>query len=325
MMPEIRPLLAFFESYGSFIIVGHKEPDGDCVGSQLALASFLKRKGKAVTLVSPGPFKRVEVKAWASSFAPALPDAPKPETGLILLDCSSPSRAGDLEAGICQYPLAIIDHHASNDSDRGVLFVDPQASATALLILEIIESTGDSPSKEEAEFLLFGLCTDTGFFRHLGPGASRSLMGAARLSQAGASPKEVFARMYGGKSIESRRLIGEILGRLEPFYGGRLLLSFETLEDAERYGLEGRDSDSLYQLIQSVEGCEAIVIMRQETESNCTVGFRSKQAVDVSLIAGALGGGGHKQAAGLSISGRIEDVKERILCEFDRIFGIERT
>ena len=92
------------------------------------------------------------------------------------------------------------------------------------------------------------------------------------------------------------------------------------IEDTEKYGLEGRDSDMLYQLIQSIEGVEAIVIIRQETETNCTVGFRSRDKVDVRLIAESFGGGGHKQAAGLSVEGTIKELEPEIVKRFENSF-----
>jgi phosphoesterase RecJ-like protein len=90
------------------------------------------------------------------------------------------------------------------------------------------------------------------------------------------------------------------------WYEGKLVVSFETLDDTAEFGQEGRDSDSLYQLIQSIEGVEAMVIVRQESETHCSVGFRSRDLVDVSKVATSFGGGGHKQASGLYIEGTIE-------------------
>jgi phosphoesterase RecJ-like protein len=114
--------------------------------------------------------------------------------------------------------------------------------------------------------------------------------------------------------------MGILLARVESFFDGRLLLSFEQYEETRRFGLEGRDSDSLYQLLQSVAGVEAIVIIRQETPDNCTVGFRSRNAVDVAVIAAGFGGGGHKNAAGVSIGGTIEELRPKILAAFEKVF-----
>jgi phosphoesterase RecJ-like protein len=320
-MIDPAPILSFINQHQNFIVVGHKEPDGDCIGSQLALASFLRRTGKSVTLASVGPFKRTEVKAWQEQFLSAIPAELKSQKPAVLvLDCSTLNRVGDLEADLVGLPIGFIDHHASGESQGEALFVDTKAPSVTFLILLLIEAAGQIPTKEEAEFLLFGLCTDTGYFRHLDASCERVFQAAGRLARYGASPKEAFARMYGGKSLNSRLLLGEMLCRLESYFNGALYYTYETLEDTLRFGLEGRDSDSMYQLIQSITGCEAIFVVRQETETNCTVGFRSRDKIDVSAVAGALGGGGHKQAAGLSIPGIIPEVKERILKEFAPAF-----
>jgi phosphoesterase RecJ-like protein len=176
------------------------------------------------------------------------------------------------------------------------------------------------PTLEEADLLLFGLCTDTGYFRHADSHSADTFEAAAALVHAGASPKKVFAAMHGGKSLDSRYLLAIILSRAEPYFGGRLIVSTEEYEDTQRYGLEGRDSDALYQLLQSVAGVEAIAIIRQEKPDNCTVGLRSLDKVDVAAIARSLGGGGHKNAAGLSINGIIPEIKTKILAEFEKIW-----
>jgi phosphoesterase RecJ-like protein len=126
--------------------------------------------------------------------------------------------------------------------------------------------------------------------------------------------------MFGGKSLDSRYLLGLVLSRAESHFGGKLIISTEEYEETQRYGLEGRDSESLYQLLQSVAGVEAIVIIRQEKPDNCTVGFRSLDKVDVATVARSLGGGGHKNAAGLSINGTIPEIKKRILAIFENLF-----
>jgi phosphoesterase RecJ-like protein len=114
--------------------------------------------------------------------------------------------------------------------------------------------------------------------------------------------------------------MGHVLTRVSAHYDGRLLVSSETYEETQRLGLEGRDSDNLYQLLQSVKGIEAIMIVRQESPDRCTVGLRSRDAVDVSRIAKKYGGGGHKNASGLSIDGVIDEVLPMLTAEFKSAF-----
>ncbi|AEF84741.1 DHH superfamily protein, subfamily 1 [Treponema primitia ZAS-2] len=319
--PIPQALLEFIQENSKFLIAGHREPDGDCVGSQLALGSVLERLGKEVIPCSAGPFKRGEIKGYEPRFSSGPTDAERSGAAVIILDCSSPERTGDLAPFLKGLPTATIDHHRTGETHEFLSYLDPSAPSTTFLVLELIEALGLSPTKEEAELLFFGLCTDTGFFRHVDDQGAETFRCASRLIDAGANPKRVFQAMNGGKTLDSRILMGTILAHAESYFGGKLLFCTETLEDTQRYGLEGRDSDSLYQLLQAVEGVEAIVIIRQESPDNCTVGFRSRDAVDVAAIAAGFGGGGHKNAAGLSVGGVIEELRPQILQAFQKVFN----
>jgi bifunctional oligoribonuclease and PAP phosphatase NrnA len=289
-MRSVPPeLLDFIDRHGTFYIIGHKEPDGDCIGSQLALASFLKRSGKISYLCSAGPFSRNEIMSYESRFSlEAPPERPSERAAALILD--------------------------------DVVFIDDKAPSVTFMILLLIEAMGGTPTKEEAEYLLFGLGTDTGFFRHLDEHSEETFKAASRLVSAGASPKRIYNLMYGGKSLFSRKLMGEILTRTEPHFDGALLISFVTLQDQQRYGLASRDSDTLYQLLLGVAGCEAAMIIRQEGEADCTVGLRARDRIDVGSIAASFGGGGHRLAAGLSIRGGLEEVKDKLTSAFEPWF-----
>jgi phosphoesterase RecJ-like protein len=325
-LPVPARLLDFIVTGTKFLVAGHKEPDGDCVGSQLALVSVLRRMGKEALACSAGPFKRTEVKPYEKFFTLSPEEAARKGSRVILTDCSSLERAGDLASLLKGLPLAVIDHHAaghySSGEAPGPAYIDVEAPSVTVLILTLIEALGMKPEREEAEFLLFGLCTDTGFFRHVDDQGAAVFEAAARMIRAGANPKKTFLAINGGKSLDSRILMGRILSRVESFYEGRLLLSTEEYEETRRYGLEGRDSDALYQVLQAVAGMEAIVLIRQERldPPQCTVGFRSRDRVDVAAIAEIFGGGGHKNAAGLSAGSRIAELKPKILEAFRPVF-----
>ena len=313
-------IIEFLDRYSTYYLVGHKEPDGDCVGSQLALASFLGRRGKNCVLLSAGPFARTEIAPHAPRFAETVPMPLAVDSAVVVVDCSSLSRAGSAADGLSGLPLAFIDHHASGDASGEVRFVDPAAPSVTYMVQAIIEACGDRPGPMEAELLLFGLCTDTGFFRHLDEKSGDVFLAAARLVQAGASPKEAYAMMNGGKPFASRKLMGELLSRAEALYDGRLLVTWTGIEEQQRFGLVGRDSDMLYQLLMTVEGVEAVVVVRQEKAGECTVGFRSRELIDVAAIAATFGGGGHRLAAGLHILGELEDIKARVIDAFKPVF-----
>jgi phosphoesterase RecJ-like protein len=322
-VPVPHDLIDFIRTGSKFLIAGHHEPDGDCVGSQLALTSALKRLGKEAIPCSAGPFKRTEIVPFAGRFTDRIGEKEREGSRVIIVDCAAPDRTGSLEESLKGLPAAIIDHHATNrEAAPGtVVFLDTEAPSVTFMVLAVIEALGLTPTPEEAEFLLFGLCTDTGFFRHVDNGGAETFAYASRMIRAGANPKEVFRDIHGGKSLGSRILLGHILSRTEPYYGGKLVYSFETYEDTQKFGSEGRDSDSLYQLLQSIAGVEAIAVIRQESADTCTVGLRSRDRVNVAEIAARFGGGGHKNAAGIKIAGTIEELKPNLLDAFGSHLG----
>ncbi|MDR2371155.1 MAG: bifunctional oligoribonuclease/PAP phosphatase NrnA [Treponema sp.] len=319
-------LIKFIQTGNKFLIAGHKEPDGDCVGSQLALSSVLRRLGKEAVPCSAGPFKRTEVKPYEKFFIGEPGKAEREGSRVITVDCSAVSRTGDLAPFLEGLPSAVIDHHGAGDHPEhsAEFYLDPGAPSTTFMIQRLIGALGLEPDREEARLLLFGLCTDTGFFRHVDSTGAETFAAASELIRAGASPKQIFLDINGGKSLDSRRLLAMALLRAESHFGGRLIFSSEEMEETVRFGSEGRDSDSLYQMFQSVAGVEAVVIIRQEEAGKCAVGFRSRDAVDVAAIAASFGGGGHKNAAGAAVPGTIAELRPKILEKFERIFNSVR-
>jgi phosphoesterase RecJ-like protein len=314
MAPE--PLLAFLASHDSFLLIGHQEPDADCLGSQLALGSFLTRQGKSVKQFNHGPFKRAEINRYSPLFAPRIDAFDKvSRPGVIIVDCSTLDRIGDLQHDLAGLDVAVIDHHATQGNFGDVRWVESNRSSCTWLVHHLIVSMGATPTAEEAHWLMLGLATDTGFFRHLEAGAQDTFQTAAALSAAGASAKAVFQQINGGKSLANQKLMGLVLSRTESHFDGRVMFSWEELSDRNRLGAENRESDVIYQTLQGVTGVELIVLLRQETANTVTGGLRSKSFVDVAALAQKLGGGGHVRASGFSCPGTVAEVKAKILSE----------
>jgi len=316
-------LVQFIKTGSRFIIAGHKEPDGDCVGSQLALKSAVTRLGKSAVVCSAGPFKRTELRNYAGLFVSIPPQEDKAGVRVIIVDCAGRERTGGIKDYLEEFPCAVIDHHSAvthpPSTPQAPVYVDAGSPSCTLLIYKLIITLGLVMTEEEAVFLLFGLCTDTGFFRHTTEKSSSVFKAAAEMIICGASPKKIFDMINGGKSLNSRILMGRILSRTESYFDGRLLLSYETLEEFNTFGFESRDSDSLNQMLTAVSGVEAIAIIRQEFADNCTVSLRSVDKINVAQIAASFGGGGHKNAAGLTMKGEIPYVKTNILESFSKV------
>jgi phosphoesterase RecJ-like protein len=317
-------LFTFIKTGSKFIIAGHKEPDGDCIGSQLALCSALVRLGKSAIVCTAGPFKRTELKNYQNQFKNIPTEEEKSGAKVLIVDCQNIERTGNLQDFIKELPYAIIDHHVNvinpPSTVEAPVYVDANAPSCTVLIEKLINTFELELTAEEASLLLFGICTDTGFFRHLTEKDGNIFESAARMVRHGASPRKIFKIINGGKSLNSRIMTGNILSRIETYHGGKLIISYEALEEFEKYGLEGRDSDTVFQMLLAIEGVEATAIIRQESEETCTVSLRSTDKIDVARIAASFQGGGHKNAAGLTMKGNISSVKQIMLESFSKVF-----
>ncbi|MBB6481057.1 DHH family phosphoesterase [Spirochaeta isovalerica] len=317
MERDARPILDALEKYDNFIIAGHQEPDGDCLCSQMALASFLKRKGKSAKLVSAGPFNRPEIRSWEKFFSSTIRnDDLQGSTLGIITDCSSPDRTGPLGEQLERLPLMVIDHHSAGEDFGDYRFIDSNSPSTTLLVQQLIEASGMELTEEEAEFIFLGFCTDTGFFRHIGSGKPDVFQAVSRLVEAGVSPNATHRVMTGGRTHGSRRLLGRILERSRLHFDGKLIISWETLEDRRELGTDDRDSDSMYQMLQSIGGVESVAVIQEEDLDLFSVGLRSNFDTDVGAIAKSFGGGGHRKAAGCTLKGSKDEVLDRIIKAF---------
>lgn len=318
--PDIKPVLKAFEEYNVFFVFGHEDPDADCLGSQRGLGSWLTRRGAKVHLCSAGRWDRPEISGWQKFFTAQIPELEEGENALtVILDCSSFDRTGFAVEALPDAPVLVIDHHAAGSDFGDIRYVIPEIPSTTLLVQKIMEAAGDTPTPEEADMLFLGFCTDTGFFRHVEPGRAEPLELVSRLVEAGASPGATFRMLGGGRSLGSRKLLGRILERTEVFFDGRLAISWETWKDWKKLGAE-RDSDMLYQNLLSIRGVEAAAVIREQNDGLCVVGLRSITDLDVGNIARYFDGGGHKKAAGCTVSGDLNDVTDHLLQIFaDRL------
>lgn len=312
----------FIAAHESFIIAGHKEPDGDCIASCLGLSYILEKFKKPYTLVNEGPFKRSEIKEFEHFFSAAVPfmtQSERAKCGLLLADCSEFSRVGEIEEDLKDLDTFIIDHHKTADAGNARYIIDATSPAAACLVQQLFEALAGKPSPRQAEIFFFGLATDSGFFRFLGKDSKDVFECASRLVEAGAEPRRVARMIASGKPWNTRKLLGLLLSKSERYLDGRLVVACETQADTLKFGGDGRDSDSYYSLMLEVEGVEAVLLVRQDTEFTCTLGFRSKDSCDVSAIAAKFGGGGHKNAAGASTEGRIETLLPQVIKEFAKV------
>jgi phosphoesterase RecJ-like protein len=282
----------------------------------VAVGALLVARGKTTTLHSAGPFDRPEISEFGDRFSASIPSDRPTGAAAIIVDCSTPDRTGPLGAMIGGLPCLVIDHHSAGESFGTARFVDSSAPSTTMLVHQLFEDMGVAFDGEVARLMLFGLCTDTGFFRHLGHNGAETFRAVARLVEYGTSTAEVYMMVYGRRDLSTRKLLAEMLTRTESHWNDRLLLTWQLMADRDRLTAAQRGEDDLYRLLQTIRGNVVVTLIREEREGFFSVGLRSNSTLDVGAIAAGFGGGGHRQASGFDIPGTLASVRNTLLDTF---------
>ena len=305
---------AFIDAHDEFLILSHIDPDGDAVGSSLGLAWSLRAIGKRVVVANdtPLPMSLRFLPGWEEiQVARAMDGA---WASVFVLDCSSLDRVGPsaVERIAPGAQVACVDHHAGTDGFGDPRLVKPEASATAELIVEVLEACAMPIGPETAECLYTGIAADTGAFRFQNT-TPHVLRLAARLVEHGADPSRTAVSLFGRKSPASLRVLGLALAALESRAGGKvsaLTISRAMFDEARA---EPEDADGIVQYAQSVNGARIGVLLQETAPGEVRISFRSDGSVDVNDVAGRFGGGGHKNAAGARLRGDLATVRESVL------------
>ena len=318
-IPVPPALIDFIKTHQRFFLVSHIDPDGDCLTSSLALGKCLTEMGKEVKHLNSGPFARKEIKIFEPFFSQHVPSITT-DTAVILLDCSSAGRVGNIASSIQNVPTAVIDHH-SNGGDYGdVRFINATSPSTSILIQQVIESLDIPLSRELAELIFFGFATDTGFFRFLGENSHETFTLLAKLVEAGASPQKIHSQITGSVSLASRKHLGILLQRTESYHKGHFLYTWATYNDIKLLEPDDRDSASLYQQLMNVCDVEILLVLWEKTPGKTVGNIRTTGRIDAGELAAKYGGGGHVQAAGFSIEKSIQEIFSTIKDEIALFF-----
>jgi phosphoesterase RecJ-like protein len=311
--------------HGRMLLVCHVNPDGDALGSMLGFALGLRRLGAAdVQATFPGPPVVPEPFRGLPGLdllvpqdaALAVPDL------LICFDAAGSSRLGALADRLDTAATSLVlDHHASNPGFGQVNLVDPAAAATSVVAYELLRRLDVPLDREIAECLYVALATDTGSFRFdVTTPAVHEL--AARLLATGVNAGEVSRRIFDTRPFGSVRLYGEVLGRTEldgaAAGGAGLVWTYATLDDLARHGQQAFVLEPLIDAVRCTAEADVSCVVKQIADREWAVSLRSKGAVDVARVAVALGGGGHRLAAGFTGRGSARDVVAAIRSELDR-------
>jgi bifunctional oligoribonuclease and PAP phosphatase NrnA len=318
MIPWPR-FVEIVQSHQRFVLTTHVRPDGDALGSELAMAAILEALGKDVLLcndfaIPPSlrfldaehKHRRLGVDVSADQLAD--------REVLIVLDTSAWAQLGAMGEVVktTKAVKAVIDHHVSGDDLGAELFKDSDAEATGRLVIDAADVLGVPVELKIAEPALVALTTDTGWFR-FGSTTADTLRLAARLVEAGARPNRLYKELYENDSQARLLLIGRALVHTQTELDGRLIHTWLDQADFHASGALPSDSEDIINMTLSVGGTQAAVILVEQPKGGFKVSFRSRSKLDCAKIAEQFGGGGHTKAAGAFIDLPLDAARTKIL------------
>ncbi len=317
MPVDWSPLSDIVRRHQRFLMTTHVRPDGDGLGSMLALAYCLERLGKQVRMVIastfPPRYRFLDPDGRIEFYETYKADYGQAEA-VIVLDTGTWNQLGHFGPYLRGFAgtRVVIDHHLTQDDLGAVRFVDATAEATGRLVYEAVGALGYALEPAAASALFVALAMDTGWFRHSNTKPETYLL-ASRLQAAGARPEHLYEQLFERNSPGRLRLLGLILDRLQITPDGRVAYSELHQGDYEATGSAPQDSEDLVNYPRSVDGVEVGLFFMEQPRGGVKVSFRSRGSVDVARLAEGLGGGGHRQASGAILMTTLAEARDRVL------------
>ena len=313
-MNDRNRIIELITEKDNYNLISHLLPDGDSVGSLLAMGRCLVKMGKNVNMFAPGriPLKYRFLKgADLILNDEALFDS---SHTVIALDSSDADRLGIFKDRVLESPeLVNIDHHVTNQQYGTLNYVDSDASATGEIVFSLLEPLKVELDSDLAEALYVAISTDTGSFKYDNTTAHTHSV-IAKLLQAGISPGSLSQKIFDERPLSFYILLKEALSSLEMYLNRTVAIMTLSKDIRIRSGASTDDLDGIVNYTRNIEGVELGILFYVEMEDEVKVGFRSKR-LDVSHLAGKLNGGGHVRAAGCRMHGSFEAVKKKVLDE----------
>jgi phosphoesterase RecJ-like protein len=310
----IDEVLAVMDSAQSIAIAGHINPDGDAIGSALALRDLLEAKGKEVTILLGQDHAAPELYDFLprydfvlASDYDATPDL------FIVVDASTAKRLGTCERLIASAKdTLVIDHHTNYEGFAHHYIGDSTAPAAASIVWRIIKASGVAPTLAMATYCYVGIMTDTGRFAFKNTNRS-SFADAVEMIDLGVDPAEISMLVYENKTLPAMRIEAHIISQMQFSCDGSVVYSYLRAGDLRALGVERDATEGLPTILRSIKGVEVAVLFREEGKEGVRVNLRSRSNFDVGAFALTLGGGGHAGAAGVSLDLSLEDAMELVV------------
>ncbi|MEP6756121.1 MAG: bifunctional oligoribonuclease/PAP phosphatase NrnA [Chthonomonadales bacterium] len=299
------------------VLASHVNPDGDTLGSSLALAFALRSLGKmAIPLSHDGV---PEILKWMPGV-----ETVETETSLrdfdlaIVCDTGTTDRIGQSKEAILSAPVSIcIDHHVTEGEFGQIRIVDSKSSSTGELMFDLIQALEVELTPDMANCLLCAIITDTGSFRYMNV-TPRTFEIAAALMSAGASPAEISELVFENRSLASVKLLGRALESLKTAADGRVAWAHVSAKDFEELNATDEETEGIVNHVRAVRTAHVGVLFRETPNKKIRISLRSRPGFDVNQVANMFGGGGHHLAAGCSQEPPLETAEETVIAEIVR-------
>jgi bifunctional oligoribonuclease and PAP phosphatase NrnA len=297
-----------------FVLSSHSRPDGDSIGSQLAMVYALRALGKEAIAVNADPappplmqFPGVPEIRIAAAVEGEFDAA-------IIMECSDLARTG--VSGLDRSFVINIDHHPGNTGFGQLMWFDSSAAACGEMVFDVVKALGVPLSREIATHVYLAILTDTGSF-HYSSISPRTFEICRETLEAGVDPVLVARNVYDSNSMGRLKLFGAVLSAMQIDGTGRIAIVYLDHEMAREAGGTYEDTEGLINLPLTVKEIEAVVFFKQTEGEQYRVSLRSKGDIDVGGVAKSFGGGGHKNAAGCTVSGAIDALQKLFIAKIE--------
>lgn len=321
------PIIKTLRTAHRILVTSHRDPDGDAVGSLLAMGLALIRLGKQTTLYNESPIPAVYQFLPGVGLIQRGLEPPEAYDAAVVLDCGDLPRIGESWPAVSRVPVVInIDHHISNTGFGHFRLIDGQACATAEIIARLIRALDVPLDREMATGIYTGILTDTGSFRFSNTNSAAFSI-SREMTELGVDPYQVAQHVFGSYSLGRIKLLNLALNSIEISRNGRLSLMTVTRRMLEETQTQQEDVDGLINYARRIEAVRVAALIQEQTNGRATpdgrarfhVSLRSDGTVDVAALAGAFGGGGHHSAAGFQIEATLPEIKTSLLAWSERI------
>ena len=306
---DIKKIIA---SHNSFIVASHVDPEGDAIGSSLAVYHALKNLKKNVCIYNESPLPKILKFLPGSEHIVSEIYSADEYDCIFIIDCGDLDRVGKLKNKLEKLRIVNIDHHSTNTNFGHINIVDKNAAAAGEVVYRIMEDLGIPLTYEIAVNLYTAILVDTGSFRYSST-SSKSFEICGKLIEFGVQPWEVSKNIYESFPFERMKLLGMVLNTLELVLNNRVALMYVDKEMFEKANASEDLTEGFVNFGRAIEGVEVSVLFKEVDKNTFKLSLRSKGLFDVSSIAIKLGGGGHRNAAGCTVRGSFSDAKEKVI------------